>query len=111
MIGDRVKKYREKAGMSITELSEKASVAKSYLSALERNIQQNPSIQFLEKIAPILNVSIDQLLRDSNDQEESHDVELDEEWQQLVKEAMESGISKEEFREFLEFNKWKLNKK
>ena len=42
--------------MSMTELAEKAGVAKSYLSSLERNLQTNPSIQFLEKIAVVLDV-------------------------------------------------------
>jgi len=37
--------------------------------------------------------------------------ELDGEWKKLVVEAMNSGVSKEEFRQFLEFNKWKLKNK
>ncbi len=111
MIGDRVKKYREKSGMSMTELSEKAGVAKSYLSALERNIQKNPSIQFLEKIASVLNISIDQLLKDQEENQNPDDAVLDQEWQELVREAMKSGVSKDEFRNFLEFNKWKLDNK
>jgi XRE family transcriptional regulator, master regulator for biofilm formation len=35
---------------------------------------------------------------------------MDSDWVKLVKEAMDSGISKDQFREFLEFNKWRLNK-
>ncbi|UTR14416.1 helix-turn-helix domain-containing protein [Salipaludibacillus sp. LMS25] len=107
MIGERVKKYRKESGMSLTELAEKAGVAKSYLSALERNIQTNPSIQFLEKIANVLNIKMDLLLHD----DASDDKQMDAEWQSLVKEAMESGVSKEEFKEFLEFNKWKIQQK
>ncbi len=49
MIGERVKKLREDKKMSMTELADKAGVAKSYLSSLERNLQTNPSIQFLKK--------------------------------------------------------------
>ncbi|WP_290590695.1 anti-repressor SinI family protein [Alicyclobacillus sp.] len=33
--------------------------------------------------------------------------DLDPEWLELAKEAMASGISKEEFREFLEYQKWR----
>ena len=95
----------------MTELSEKAGVAKSYLSALERNIQKNPSIQFLEKIASVLNISIDQLLKDQEENQNPDDAVLDQEWQELVREAMKSGVSKDEFRNFLEFNKWKLDNK
>nr|WP_231620637.1 helix-turn-helix domain-containing protein [Fictibacillus sp. 7GRE50] len=102
IIGERVKKYRTEKGLSITALAEKAGVAKSYISALERNIQQNPSIQLLEKIAEVLDISVDHLIK-----EEVNNEELDQEWANLVKEAMGSGVSKEQFKEFLEFNKWK----
>lgn len=104
MIGDRVKRLREEKKMSMTELAEKAGVAKSYLSSLERNLQTNPSIQFLEKISSVLDVSIDSLLHDKAD------TQLDAEWLKIVQEAMESGVPKEQFREFIEFNKWRLKK-
>ncbi|WP_158734941.1 helix-turn-helix domain-containing protein [Alteribacillus sp. YIM 98480] len=107
MIGDRVKKYRKEKDLSLTELAEKAGVAKSYLSAIERNIQTNPSIQFLEKISKVLNVSIDALIKDELDVDEK---DLDDEWLAIVQEAMDSGVSKEQFKEFLEFNKWRTHK-
>lgn len=105
MIGERVKKYRLQKGLSLTELAEAAGVAKSYISSIERNIQSNPSIQFLEKISTVLDVSVETLL---NEKEKAD--ELDATWIKLVKEAMDSGVSKEQFREFLEFNKWRQNK-
>ena len=105
MIGERVKKLREDKKMSMTELAEKAGVAKSYLSSLERNLQSNPSIQFLEKIAIVLSVPVDALLFDELNRDT-----LDSEWTKIVEEAMKSGVSKQQFREFIEFNKWK-NKK
>lgn len=90
--------------MSISELAEKANVAKSYLSSIERNLQSNPSIQFIEKISFVLGVSVNELVNvDANEGLE----ELDGEWLQIVKEAMESGVSKEQFKEYLEFNKWR----
>ncbi|MFA9559367.1 helix-turn-helix domain-containing protein [Evansella sp. AB-rgal1] len=110
MIGERVKKYRKESGMTLTELAERAGVAKSYLSALERNIQTNPSVQFLEKVAVVLNISIDHLIKD-NVTDTSLTEDLDTEWKVLVQEAMDSGVSKEEFRDFLEYNKWKLKQK
>ncbi len=91
--------------MSISELAEKAGVAKSYLSSIERNLQKNPSIQFIEKISDVLNVSINQLLKDG--QLNPTDNHLDNEWLQIVDEAMNSGVSKEEFKEYLEFVKWR----
>ena len=87
-MGQRIQKLRLEKGFSLSELADRADVAKSYLSNVERNIQSNPSIQFIEKIADALQVSI-----------------------RLVQEAMASGISKREFKEFLDFQKWKLDQK
>jgi len=102
IIGARVKKLRQEKKISMTELAEKAGVAKSYLSSLERNLQTNPSIQFLEKIAAVLDVPLDALLFDKPNRES-----LDCEWLQIVEQAMRSGVSKRQFREFIEFNQWK----
>lgn len=107
MIGKRVQKLRQDKGLSLSELAERAGVAKSYLSTIERDIQSNPSIQFLEKISAVLGVSMDALLHDNEDRDPS---QLDAEWIKIVQEAMNSGISKEQFREFLEFNKWRQNR-
>ena len=104
MIGERVKKIRKERKMSLSELAERAGVAKSYLSSLERNLQTNPSIQFLEKIASVLNISVDRLIHDEPNKEL-----VDSDWLGLVREAMDSGISKDQFKEFLEFNKWRTN--
>lgn len=90
--------------MSISELAEKAGVAKSYLSSIERNLQSNPSIQFIEKISTVLGVSVNDVI---NENESIDTAELDNEWMQIVQEAMQSGVSKEQFKEYLEFNKWK----
>lgn len=90
--------------MSISELAEKANVAKSYLSSIERNLQTNPSIQFIDKISKVLGVTVNELIHDNDSQTIE---ELDAEWLQIVQEAMESGVSKEQFKEYLEFNKWR----
>ncbi|MGM9928730.1 MAG: helix-turn-helix domain-containing protein [Bacillus sp. (in: firmicutes)] len=105
MIGVRVKRLREEKNMSISELAEKAGVAKSYLSSLERNLQQNPTVQFLQKVALVLDVPVNALLYDDIDHSE-----LDTEWLKIVEDAMNSGVSKAQFRDFLEFNKWRLQK-
>ncbi|KGX93357.1 transcriptional regulator [Pontibacillus halophilus JSM 076056 = DSM 19796] len=103
MIGERIKTLRLGQDLTLSQLAERANVAKSYLSSIERNVQQNPSIQFLEKVSRVLDVSVDRLLHGEDEDT------LDSEWMQLVHEAMESGVSKEQFKEFLEFNKWRLN--
>ncbi|MEC2160548.1 helix-turn-helix domain-containing protein [Virgibacillus halodenitrificans] len=104
MIGDKIKQIRKDKKMSLSELAEKAGVAKSYLSSIERNIQTNPSIQFIEKISVVLDVSVNGLIHEK----QSADIEeLDDEWLEIVQEAMDSGVTKEQFKEYLEFNKWR----
>lgn len=108
MIGERIKMLRKRNGLSLTELSQRAGVAKSYLSSIERGLQQNPSIQFLEKVGAVLKVSVEDFL--NSDQSEQNAEHLDHEWADLVREAMASGVSKDQFKEFLEFNKWKIKR-
>ncbi len=108
MIGERIQTLRKNQGLSLTELSQRAGVAKSYLSSIERGLQQNPSIQFLEKIGEVLHVSVEDFVQ--SEQTEQQGKHLDHEWTALVREAMSSGISKDQFKEFLEFNKWKSNR-
>ncbi|AZB44622.1 DNA-binding anti-repressor SinI [Bacillus sp. FJAT-42376] len=106
MIGERIRQYRVQHNLSLTELANRAGVAKSYLSSIERNLQSNPSILFLEKVSAVLGEPVHSFI---NQKEEPSRKNLDSEWSKLVKEAMDSGVSKEQFREFLEFNKWKKN--
>lgn len=104
MIGTIVKKLRLEQGYSLTEMAERAGVAKSYLSSIEREVQSNPSIHFLEKISTVLGVPLETFIQP----EAQPHKQLDEEWLDLAREAMESGISKEQFAEFLEYNKWRI---
>ncbi|WJH32321.1 helix-turn-helix domain-containing protein [Paenibacillus aurantius] len=108
MIGKRVQQLRKEKGMSLTELAERAGVAKSYISSLERDIQKNPSIQFLEKIAAVLKVPVDRLI--DGEEEGRPGIELDPEWYDIVREAMSSGVDKQQFREFLDFNRWRMSR-
>ncbi|UUZ90228.1 helix-turn-helix domain-containing protein [Paenibacillus sp. P25] len=107
MIGKKVKQLRLEKGLTLTELADKAGVAKSYLSSIEREVQSNPSIHFLEKISAVLGVPLETFI---HQRPQPHE-QLDEEWLSLVREAMDSGISKEQFIEFLEYNKWRLRQK
>lgn len=106
LIGDKIKTLRQEQKLSISELAEKAGVAKSYLSSIERNIQTNPSIQFMEKVSQVLEVSVNELIKGSSTNDENS-ADLDEEWLEIVREAMNSGVSKEQFVDYLEFNKWR----
>lgn len=101
MIGKRIQKLRLEKGLSLSDVAERAGVAKSYLSSIERDIQTNPSIAFLEKVSAVLGISPQTLI-------EAGEAEpLDAEWVDIVRQAQRSGVSKELFLEFLEFNMWK----
>lgn len=103
MIGQRIQQFRKQKGLSLTVLAERADVAKSYLSNVERSIQSNPSIAFIEKIAAALDVSVESIVI------EDHQAgELDSGWSMLIQEAMNSGVTKDQFRELLEYQKWKM---
>jgi len=107
MIGKRIQRIRKEKGLSLSELAERAGVAKSYLSSIERGLQSNPSIQFLEKVSTVLGLTVEAIIHEEPEVEKG---ELDPEWFQLVQEAMASGVSKEQFRDFLEYNKWRLDR-
>lgn len=104
MIGERIRVLRLGKGWSISELADKANVAKSYISSMERDIQKNPSIHMLEKVAEALEVPVDAILHAPEREPKER---LNDDWLELVREAMASGVTKEQFREYLEFNRWK----
>ncbi|KAB7671709.1 helix-turn-helix domain-containing protein [Bacillus sp. B1-b2] len=62
MIGERIRYLRLQKGYSISRLAKESGVSKTYLSNLDRGIQDNPSLQILEKIAKKLGTSVDHLI-------------------------------------------------
>ncbi len=107
MIGDNIGKIRKQKGFSLSILAERAGISKSYLSNIERNVNKNPSIQVMEKIAFVLDVDLKTLLK-TNNQEESKQIS-DREWLDLAQELKESGIDKKQIKEYrtlIEFIKW-----
>ncbi|TNJ65693.1 helix-turn-helix domain-containing protein [Paenibacillus hemerocallicola] len=114
MIGKRVKQLRLERGISLSELAECAGVAKSYLSKIERDIQTNPSIHFLEKIARVLRVNVEYFLfseRRDNPLRLSEEKEpLPSDWIQLIRGAIRSGVSKSSVEAFIEFQKQEMRK-
>lgn len=110
-IGKRIHELRLKNGLSLTEVANRAGVAKSYISSVEREIQINPSIQFLEKVSSVLGISVEQLINEKETENPEPVTLLDKEWLELAKSAMDSGVSKEQFRQFLEFQKWQQQNK
>lgn len=107
MIGKNIYEYRMRRGLTLSELAERANISKSYLSNIERNINQNPSIQVIKKIAFVLNVDLKNLLNSDTYQEDY--LPSDKEWIDFTNELKEYGIGKEELKEYktlIEFIKW-----
>ncbi|MFP7297447.1 helix-turn-helix domain-containing protein [Neobacillus niacini] len=112
MIAKRLKNLREQKGYSISELAALANVSKSYLSYIERNLNKNPSIHFLKKVSKPLDSSIEYLLTGNNqiDDKMRNNVEkvLDKEWEVLVESAIKDGIDKDDFKEYINYIKFKI---
>ncbi|MCM3718505.1 helix-turn-helix domain-containing protein [Fictibacillus phosphorivorans] len=98
-IGEQIKRIRLKKGLSITKLAMIAKISKGYLSSIESH-KTNPSAHMIQKLAKALEVPVEQLL---NVQIEL----LDPEWVELVTQAKDMGIDKEEVRAFLAYEAWK----
>jgi len=105
MIGDNIQRIRHKQRMTLSELAERANISKSYLSNIERNLNRNPSIQIIEKIASVLGVDFRMLIGvKSVDDDFPED-----EWFEFVNDLKESGVGIEQLKEYktvIEFAKW-----
>jgi XRE family transcriptional regulator, master regulator for biofilm formation len=112
MIGTNIYKVRRKRGISLSELSERAGISKSYLSNIERNLNKNPSIHILEKISNGLNIELKELIW--NDEVHVPSTQLEHEWIEFVQELKSSGIHKEQLHEYktlIDFIRWQKNNK
>jgi XRE family transcriptional regulator, master regulator for biofilm formation len=108
MIGKNIKEYRKRRGLSLSEFSERSGISKSYISNIERNLHQNPSIQIMNKIASVLNVELEDLLIPGSSIKSESVVEN--EWLDFIQELKNSGIEKKHIQEYktvIEFINWK----
>jgi XRE family transcriptional regulator, master regulator for biofilm formation len=107
MIGKKIYEIRMKKGMTLSELAEKANVSKSYLSNIERNLNQNPSIQVTTKIANVLGVDLKDLIKTESFNDEQPLPEK--EWIDIANQLKEAGMDKnrlQEYKTIIEFIKW-----
>ncbi|MGE8078381.1 helix-turn-helix domain-containing protein [Peribacillus loiseleuriae] len=105
MIGENIVKIRKRRGYTLSKLAELTNISKSYLSNIERNLNKNPSLQIMLKIADVLNVDLKTLLK--TDKEE--DTYIEKEWVDFVNELKELGLEKNEIKQYrtlIEFIKW-----
>lgn len=91
----------------MSELAERTGISKSYLSNIERNLKQNPSIHIIEKLSAVLKVDLKALVKMAAEVENKQQVEK--EWLDFINELKKSGIDKNSIREYkilIEFIKW-----
>ena len=62
-IGQNIKKYRNKLGISQDVLSKKANLAFHTIAKIEAEATPDPRIETLRKIADVLGVSVDDLIQ------------------------------------------------
>ena len=112
MIGENIANIRKKRGFTISRLAELADVSKSYLSNIERNINKNPSLEVMKKIARVLNVDLLTIL--STDTEIEPIYHFEQEWIDFLNELKGLGVEKnqlENYKTLIEFIKWQNLKK
>lgn len=108
MIGKNIAELRKRKGFTLSELAERTNISKSYLSNIERNLNKNPSLEIMKRIASVLNVDMITLLKTNNDKDAQ--LHIEKEWIDFVNELKELGLEKDEMQQYkplIEFIKWK----
>ncbi|MGP4074895.1 helix-turn-helix domain-containing protein [Halobacillus sp. K22] len=101
-------KIRKRKNLSLSELAERACISKSYLSNIEREINQNPSILMIRKISIALNVDIEEVLNSSKSLQ-NYSLPIEKEWIEFVYDLQSSGMKKDQIQEYksiMEFIRW-----
>jgi len=62
-----VKKRREELGMYQSELAERTSLSKQYISLIEQGIKKTPSLTTLKKFAKIFGCTLDELIAEDDE--------------------------------------------
>ena len=62
-IGENIKKYRNKLGISQDILSKRANLAFHTIAKIEAGSTPNPTIETVKKLADALGVSLDDLIK------------------------------------------------
>jgi len=68
-LGEKVRFLRQGRGWTLSDLAEKSGVSKAYISDLENAAAGKPNIQYIYSIAVALDVTLDDLLRDTTPNE------------------------------------------
>ncbi len=108
MLGELIGNRRKQKGLTLSEVAKRAEISKSYLSSIERNLNPNPSLQVIKRIAAVLDVDLDAFLNPDKKKGQQH--ELDPGLIELATILKESGVNKEEIKDYktlIEFIQWR----
>jgi transcriptional regulator with XRE-family HTH domain len=61
ILGENLKKLRERAGFTVRQLSEQSGVSKSVISEIENGKSKNPKYDTLIKLATVIGVKVEKL--------------------------------------------------
>lgn len=75
-LGNRIKSLRKAHNLTQQKLADKVDVSRIYVQALESN-RRLPSMKLLQRLAPALNVEVNDLLMDFSTQEKPGRVQLE----------------------------------
>ena len=108
MIGTNIHCIRKQRGLSLSDLAERAGISKSYLSNLERNLNKNPSIKMVDKIASVLGIDLLVLMK-SGDINDFPYQPLEKEWMKFINDLKASGVQKDQlndYKKLIDFINW-----
>ncbi|MCM3585502.1 helix-turn-helix domain-containing protein [Mesobacillus maritimus] len=69
MDGKKLKSLRRSKGYTLDTLSDQTGISKSYLSLIERDIQSNPSLDILYKLAKTLGTEVEELIKSEREEQ------------------------------------------
>jgi len=64
MLAHNIKQLRRKYKLSQEDLSKKAEITYSTLIKIESGVNKNPTLETMKKIAKVLNVKIDDMIKE-----------------------------------------------
>ncbi len=111
MLGKTIYELRKQRGLTLSELAKRSKISKSYLSSIERNLNLNPSIQVVNRIAKVLEVELDAFLNPVKSSAVQQDIDQD--LIDFATELKETGVKTgqiKEYRTLIDYINWKVSK-
>ncbi|WP_443660104.1 helix-turn-helix domain-containing protein [Clostridium algidicarnis] len=84
-MNNKIKEIRIRNGLGLNETARRVGITGGYLSALEKGVKKNPSLETLNGLSKILNVPINQLFVENSNQDMEKEITV--------------SLTREEFKE------------